>query len=373
MSVTIGSRIGPYELTARLGEGGNGRGVSRARLQAIGEARIVLERVIARPEQAPGSESTAPIEAAQPQWRRALPWTVAFATLLALALAQWITPRTAPPPAPVRITAEIGADASLLSTYGANALLSPDGTTLALVAYPAGGSRSQIYVRRLDQLKATLLAGTEDAHDTFFSPDGQWIAFFADGKLKKISVTGGAAVTLADAPNDRGGAWGEDGTIVFAPDNIVGTRLMRVSSAGGKPEPLTSLAEGEAVQRWPQVLPGGGAILFTSSINQGSWEDADIVVVRLATGERKTVHRGGHYGRYLKSGHLVYVHNATLFAAPFDLERLEVSGQPAPVIEGVTSGATNGGAQYTVSDSGTLVYLPGQSIGNVRPNPLAAA
>ena len=144
--------------------------------------------------------------------------------LIAIALAIGFVLRAPKPPQPLqamRLSAEIGADASLYTAYGPSAILSPDGTRLALVATGSDQKR-RIYVRSLDQLQATALSGTENARDPFFSPDGQWIGFFADGKLKKISVQGGAAVTLCDAPNDRGGSWGEDGTIVFAPDNRVG-------------------------------------------------------------------------------------------------------------------------------------------------------
>ena len=118
-------------------------------------------------------------------------------------------------------------------------------------------------------MQATALAGTDGADSPFFSPDGQQIAFFAGGKLKRISVAGGAPVTLCDAPNGRGGAWGEDGTIVFAPDGGPGAILWRVSSAGGKAEPLASLAEGEWSQQWPQVLPGGKAVLYTAPDRPG--------------------------------------------------------------------------------------------------------
>ena len=138
---------------------------------------------------------------------------------------------------------------------------------------------------------------------------------------------------------------------------------MRVSSAGGTPEPLTSLAEGEVT---PAVAPGpagrqGGALYEQPRI--GACNDANLVVQALPTGARTVVQRGGYHGRYLPSGHLVYLHDGTLFAVPFDLDRLEVTGQPVPALEGVTSNANTGGAQFAVSASGTLVYLPGQSIG----------
>ena len=145
----------------------------------------------------------------------------ALAFGLALVLMLWAPWRNVPPPAPLRLSAELGADASLASfdvQFGDATTLSPDGAVVAFVAQKGDEGRPQLYVRRLDQLQATPLSGTDDAVSPFFSPDGQWIGFFADGKLKKISVTGGAAVTLADAPSARGGAWSEDDTIVFSPN-----------------------------------------------------------------------------------------------------------------------------------------------------------
>jgi serine/threonine-protein kinase len=122
-------------------------------------------------------------------------------------------------------------------------------------------------MRRVEDLEASPLRGTEGARNPFFSPDGQWIAFFAEGNLKKIAVTGGGAVTLCDSPDNRGGSWGEDGTIVFTPGGGPGVGLSRVPSAGGTPEVLTKPdpRAGEATHRWPQVLPGGKAVLYTSS------------------------------------------------------------------------------------------------------------
>jgi serine/threonine-protein kinase len=304
---------------------------------------------------------------------RILSWALASALGLALGVAVvlllWAPWRNAPPPATMRLSTHLGViDASLVTTQGAAAILSPVGNIVAFVGQNDTNGTPQLYVRRLNQLEAAPLLGTNDADSPFFSPDGQWIAFFAGGKLKKIAVTGGAAAILCDAPAGRGGSWGEDGTIVFAvfsPD--IAMTLLRVSSAGGTPEPVTSLAETETSHRWPQFLPGAKAILYTASHGTGGHDDADLVVQVLATGAGKIVQRGGYYGRVLASGHLVYVRDATLFAAPFDLDRLEVTGQPVPVLEGVTTNSNVGGAQFDVSVSSTLVYVPGQSISGGYP------
>jgi serine/threonine-protein kinase len=265
----------------------------------------------------------------------------------------------------MRMSVELGTGVSLANTeLGAATILSPNGTIVAFVGRTAADATSQLYIRRLDQLQAAPLSGTDNAESPFFSPDGNWIAFFAGGKLKKIAVTGGPSVTLCDAPAGRGGSWGDDGMIVFSPHVSTATRLLRVSASGGTPEPVTS--ETEAPQaRWPQILPGGHAVLFTSSRTPADFSGAQLMVQPLRGGAATVVQRGGFYGRYLPSGHLMYVTAGTLWAAAFDLDRLVVSGPPAQVIEGVTSNAANSAAQFAVSASGTLAYLPGEGTSGV--------
>jgi Tol biopolymer transport system component len=332
------------------------------RMQAAGDIRIEIVEALASPKEV-GTTNTA---LATRRRRERVAWATAVVLALVtimLAIAFWL--RAPRPPQPMRLSAEIGVDASLDTTFGTSVILSPDGTRLALVARGADQKR-RIYVRSLDQLQATALSGTEGAINPFFSPDGQWLGFFADGKLNKISVQGGAAVTLCDAPNGRGGSWGDDGTIVFAPDLRVA--LSKVSSAGGKPQPLAALdtEAGEVTHRWPQALPGGKVVLFTSSSSVGAgtgFEDAEIVVYSMASGQRKTIQRGGFHARYLPSGHVVYMHEGTLFAVPFDLQRLEVTGQPAPILEGVVTSPNNGGAQFSFSETGDLAYVAGRGGG----------
>jgi len=332
----------------------------RRRLQAIGEARYAIEETIANPaaEEKPSSAAAIPI------WRRVLPWAAAgvFALLSLFALWHpWIKPLS---PAAIRLSVEFGADGSLSTNFGPSAVLSPDGTRIALVLQDKS-QKTQIYVRSLDQLSATPLPGTENARDPFFSPDSQWLGFFAEGELKKVSVLGGAAVTLCDVQDDRGAAWGEDGTIVFA--TSVRTALSRVSSGGGTPAPFSVLDRqaGEVSHRWPQFLPGGKAVLFTSTTHGVNYEDAEAMVQVLSTGQKKKVLRGGFHARYLPSGHLVYVHDDTLFAVPFDLKRLETSGQPVPVLEQVRNSNGTAGAQFSFSQSGSFVYVPGRNVTNL--------
>ncbi len=326
----------------------------KQRLQAIGEARIAID---GREEPTAASSRLRP-----------LPWAIAGSLLgAAVVVSVWASWRSSPRPAPVRLSAELGADASLSTDSGTSVTLSPDGALLAFVATRSTGGPRQLYVRRLDELTASPLSGTEDAMSPFFSPDGQWIGFFAGGKLKKVSVTGGAAVTLCDAPSGRGGTWAEDGTIAFLPSNW-GVGLLRVSSAGGTPEPLTTLEPGERTQRWPQMLPGGRAVLYTNNPSPTGFENANLVVQPLPHGTRKVLQQGGYLGRYVPSGHLVYMHEGTLFAAPFDLDHLELAGPAVPAVEGITADPSNGVAQFAFSPNGTLVYVPG--LGTVSSAPI---
>jgi serine/threonine-protein kinase len=241
----------------------------KRRIPDIGITRLEIDEALA-----PSTElSAASVVVGVPSrtgWHAALPWAVAAAPGAGLAIALWAPWRTPPVSSPVRLSAEIGADVTLdvSGAPGANLALSPNGKLLVFAAQRTTGV-SELYIRRVDQLHATSLSGTDNGRNPFFSPDGQWIGFFAGNKLKKVSITGGAAVTLSDAPTQdvggsRGGAWRENGTIVFQPSGAPGASLLRVSDGGGKPEPFTTLANGEGSQRWPQLLPGGKAVLFTT-------------------------------------------------------------------------------------------------------------
>jgi predicted Ser/Thr protein kinase len=297
--------------------------------------------------------------------RQRWPWIVAAALAViaaVLGFGWWRATRPVDRPL-VRFSADLGPEA--VEGFGITAAISPDGARLAFVARgPAG--KQQLATRLQDQAQATLLPGTENAADPFFSPDGQWIGFFADGKMKKISVQGGAAVALFDAAFVNGASWGEDGSIVVANFSTPGIGLSRVRAAGGTPQALTKPGEkGEVLHRWPQILPGGQAVLFTGNTRSGDWDNASIEVLSLKTGQWKAVQRGGYFGRYLATsngiGHLVYIHQGTLLGVGFDLDRLEVRGTPAPLLEDVAADATNGGGQYDVARNGTLVYLSGKS------------
>jgi serine/threonine-protein kinase len=326
----------------------------RRRLQSIGDARIEIEDLMS------GQIDHAAVVTAHaaPTSFRRLPWFVAAGMAAAALVLLWLwSPwRAAPAREAIRVNADLGADVTLVTANtGASAILSPDGSLLAFVGRTSPGSRPQLFVRRLSQLDASPLPDTTDAINPFFSPDGQWIGFFTLDKLKKISIAGGAAVTLCEATNSRGGTWSADGTIIFS-ENRSG--LFRVAASGGAREALTTLADGEVTHRHPQILPGGQAVLYTAHTAPDAFDNAYLVVRSLASGTQTVVHRGGYFGRYASSGHLLYVRQRTLFAAPFDLERLATTGRAVPIIEDVSANDNRGEAHVALSDAGTLTYIP---------------
>ena len=332
----------------------------RNRLHDIGDARIEIEEAIeGGSDVAPASPPSTPASLSQ----HALPWVAG--TMAALALALWAPWRQPTPPATLRYEARLSPDVSLgreALLHGPAAVLSPSGDLLAFVGQEGDGP-SRIYTRRLDRLEASPLLGTEGAHSPFFSPDGQWIAFFAAGKLQKVSVSGGAAITLCEAPSALGGTWAPDGAILFTPSTAPGVGLSRVTAEGGACEPVTKPDQGagEVTHRWPQWLPGGDAVLYTAHSAIGGYEDASLVIEAVPDGPRKVVYRGGYHGRYLPSGHLVFVHQGTLFAAPFDLDTLETTGAAVPAAEDMSVNPTYAGAQFAFSEDGAFVYVAGEA------------
>jgi Tol biopolymer transport system component len=319
----------------------------RQRFQDATDVRIEIEDAIATPKDSGATQ------AALASMRK-LPWAVAAATTIIAAVMAFGLWRATRPVEQVlrplvRLDVDLGPDVSLGSPQGTDEIISPDGTRLVYV------SQGLLFTRRLDQPTATQLAGTQGAREPFFSPDGQWVAFFTQADLKKISVEGGTPVTLC-AGNGRGGSWGEDGNIIAAVNATGG--LSRIPSAGGPPTPVTDLQSGEVTHRWPQILPRSKAVLFTASTT-GGYDAANIDVTSLADHRTRTLVRGGTFGRYLPSGHLVYVNRGTLFAVPFDLDRLEVRGTPAPVLDQVGYNAGVGSAQLDFSQTGTLIYRSG--------------
>jgi eukaryotic-like serine/threonine-protein kinase len=236
--------------------------------------------------------------------------------------------------------------------------LSPDGTQLVYVARQ--GVVQQLYLRAMDSLEAKPIPGSEGAAIPFFSPDGQWVGFFSGEKLKKVSVNGGAALDLSDvgaAPSGAGASWGSQGIIAFAGVNA--SPLKQVQEVGGAPQPLTRLENGDVSQRWPEFLPGGGAVLFTAGRSGITFSNGQVAVQSFRAGERRNLVQVGTNPRYAPSGHLVYAQSGNLMAMSFDPQRLTVTGAATPVVEGVLQSPTTGAAQYSISATGSLVYLPG--------------
>ncbi len=264
----------------------------------------------------------------------------------------------------MRLSAELPPGMILDRHQGAQLAMSPDGSRIVAVETDlAGEFVRHTIMRTLGQSGFTRIPG-ETGFAPVFSPDGQWlavaVAYETGGKIKKIPMQDGSPVTLCDLPNSfRGMSWGDDGQIIAALNDGT-TGLVRIPEVGGKPEVLTRVdrEKGETNHAWPQVLPGSRAVLFTVYGPRG-FLDPEISVLSLVDGSRKPITRGGDFGRYFPSGHLLYFHQDTLMAAPFDLDRLELVGTPQPVLEGVNVGL-GGGADFAFSQTGDAIYASSQ-------------
>ncbi len=252
----------------------------------------------------------------------------------------------------VKFSITLPDDERLAATALGAVAMAPDGRS---VVYAAGrGTTTQLLLRTLDSATASPLAGTFGAISPFFSPDGQWVAFFAEGKLKKVPIRGGSPAIVCDAADGLGGSWSTNGTIVFAPGT--GAALQRVSADGGTPARTTELdvTRGEFSHRWPEFLPDGDTILFTVG-TVGEWDEAEIVAQSVSSGKRTTVLKGGTNPRFVAPGRLAYAHDGAIWIAPFDQGRLALTGTPARALEGVAA-TVDGAAQFAVSRGGETAY-----------------
>jgi serine/threonine-protein kinase len=352
---------------------------ARQRVQAIGDMRLALEGAF----ETTAPQTTASATVAAPRGRLAWASAALLVGAVVAAIGTWALTR--PPTAkvqPMRF-ALVPAAAQALAVQGfdRDLVLSADGTHIVYVA----GSDAQLMVRAIDQLDATPLRGTTGARHPFLSPDGRWVGFFtgAGGEMRKVSIAGGPALPLCPiVQGPRGASWGPDDTIVFA-TNDTSTGLLRVSAAGGEPKVLTTpdTARGEADHVFPSVLPNGRAVLFTITAS-GASETAQVAVLDLTTGHYKTLIHGGSQAEYVDPGYLVYAVAGTLRAVRFDPAKLEVVSDPVPVVESVTT-LEDGAAEFSISRTGALVYVPGGATGVTRSlvwvtrqgheNPIAAA
>jgi len=315
----------------------------RQRWHCIGDVAAALE------------ESPAAVNAP----RNALPWILAalgFAVAMAAGWLAWRATRPVDRPL-TQLNLDLGPEA--MTGFNTTVAVSPDGRRLV---FPVRGpdGKQLLAMRLLDQSQTTLLAGTEGGFDPFFSPDGQSIGFFAAGQLKTLPLRGGAPLLLCPAPTARGASWGEAGNIVAALTQL--SPLVSIPSTGGAPQRLTRLDAGDIGHRWPQVLPGGRAVLFTASSTNTGADDSSIKAISVKTGQVKVLWRGGYYGRYVPPGWLVFVHEGALFGVGFDAERLSLRGTPGPVIQDLAANPMTGGGQFDFSSGelGTLVYLAGK-------------
>ena len=297
---------------------------------------------------------------AQPAWRRplAVGAVTAVVAVVGSGFVAWSLWPAIEPPAMNRFDYFLPTDQGFRRLGRPVLALSPDGRRFV---YNTGKG---LYLRTMGELQARLIPGTEeDLNSPFFSPDGQSVGYwsFAGSQLKRIPISGGAPVRIADATNLYGASWGADGTILFGQPK----GIMRVSANGGMPELVIPAKEGEQVDS-PQLLPDGDSVLFSVATVVGStkrWDDAQIVVQSLSTGARTVVVQGGSDARYVPTGHLIYAREESLFAVAFDAATRAISGSAVPVVQGLARApdpaATTATANYSVSNTGTLVYVAG--------------
>ena len=335
----------------------------KKRLQSIGDWDLLLDRGTPGGAAFQAAAGLLPGQTPAHLHSRFGAVSIAAAVFAIAAIALGIGYYRATQPAPLKPLTMFEVDlgtGSQQSLWGASAILSPDGRRLVYV------SNRKLYTRELDELTAREIPGTDGGFAPFFSPDGKWVGFFTATKLKKIEVDGGAAIDLCDARSGRGGAWGDNGLIAATLE--ASGPLMQIPENGGAPVALTRLEEGETTQRYPQMLPGGKAVLYTGFVSNTDLDGADIAVTTLSGPghRRKVLHRGGSYARYVptygSTGHLTFLSKGALYAVPFDPQTLETLGTPVRVLDGVAY-SQGGTAEVSFADGptgpGTLVYRRG--------------
>ena len=329
----------------------------KKRWHAVADLRVEIEAVLEDPR---GLRISDAVAAKRPLWKRAIPLVAAVVLSTAIAgLAAWhLKPN---PPSPIaRFSFSLPEGQQFTAATRQLVSISPDGTQFVYAA------NNRFYVKPLSELGAIQIQGTETDQgimNPVFSPDSRSIAFYspADGTLKKIFVSGGTAVTICPAETAFGISWGSDGQILVGqgPKGV-----LRVSEIGGKPETIISVRSGEVVYG-PQMLPGKKDVVLFTVASGTDWNRAKIVVQSIGTDEsgRKTLIEGGTDARYVPTGHIVYLLNGTLMAAPFDVQRLQITGGSVPVVEGVrgSTAFSTGAAHFSFSNTGSLVFVPGTS------------
>ncbi len=326
----------------------------RQRLRDIGDARLALESV------ALGAESE-PSAARGSASGRALPWSLCallavLLVLVSLRASGLLGSAASTPRGPVRVSLVLPVGEHLGVPDEIPLAISPDGSQVVYV-----GLREEItrlYLRRLDSDVSTLIAGTEGAKSPFFSPDGRWLGFFAQSKLKKVTVSGTALEVLADVPSGRGGVWGADGSIYYAPTNASG--LWRVPAAGGAASEVTRLerSAGEISHRWPELTPDGKTLLFSVWTGPGA-EERHVARQTLGENERDVLVPGGGSPRFFAPGRLCYGNLDALFSVPWTPEQRSLAGVVPLALPEFPRQEGEGSSAYAFSRDGTLAYLQG--------------
>jgi serine/threonine-protein kinase len=326
----------------------------KQRIHDMADVRLALEGAFETVGRVTNVETA---YAGQAGWRRALPFaaTAAAATVLT-GLGAWFLWPAAAQEAVARFAHVVPDDQFFRNPGRTIMAVSPDGR--AFVYNTTNG----LYLRTIGELEARLIPGTEESlTNPFFSPDGEWVAYWSGGELRRIGTSGGSAVVIAGVPGNLfGAAWGNDGRILYGqPEGI-----FRVSASGGTPELVIPAEEGELLYG-PQLLPGGDRVLFTVTTAQGAgrWDRGQIVVQSLASGDRTVLIEGGSDASYVRTGHLVYARGSDLLGVAFDVGALTTSGGSVPLVQGVQRAANpqnlTASANYGVSEQGTLVYVTG--------------
>jgi serine/threonine-protein kinase len=321
------------------------------RFRDVWDIRVELEEVLNEPAWAPKESAAEPASV----WQRMLPWVAAGVFGLAAAgvgLWSWMSTTPASSDPVTRLTLSTPP----LPKIGQAIAISPDGTRLAFIAEDE--KVTKLFLRSMDQLDAQPIDGTEGASwHPFFSPDGNWIGFVANDKLKKVAVAGGTPVTLCNAPHLRGAVWGLDNQIYFR-SRSAGPGVTKVSDTGGTSQIVSKPEDGK--QHYPlEALPGGNDLLVARAGRTWS-DDPEIGVLSLGTGEYRTLIEKTLTAHHSPTGHLVFAQGGRLLAAPFNTRRLEVTGPSVPVLEGVRSSLSSF-ANFALGGDGTLIYVPGSA------------
>ncbi|MCJ7813615.1 protein kinase [bacterium] len=284
--------------------------------------------------------------------QKRIPWKIIAASLIAATTTFFVTWILKPQPEPEIKAVSMFTRSLLPSEILGDFAISPDGTKIVYSTLNETGV-NKLYLFKIDQLGAIPINNTEDAYFPFFSPDSKELCFYADQKLKKVSIDGGPAQTLCDVSSiPRGGTWGDDGTIIFAAE----AGLLQISASGGIPEVILEPDSGKIsyYYRWPEMLPGSKAVLYT--VWEGSTNDeANIAVYSLETGDSKILIKGGTQPFYSPTGHILFRRPLSYWAVPFDVKRLKIAEPEVLIQEGVLISVA-GETKFRVSRKGTLVY-----------------